>query len=528
LSTKRRFRFDVFYVNILIILLFIVMFAVGYETLKSQEESIRVEVDNTAREFETRIQTGVASVLYLHATAGEIFKNPDLSMDYVSKIHEINAQGDFVLDQPHFSNLTGYGGMKQTHEILHEMATSLALTRYFRIVKGLNRSFERVYYLSKNHFATIYPFMWSDQFVWKPSMMDNTFWKKATPALNPNGKLFYTSIHRGLRNERPLVTVGHPIYNGDEFIGTVNLDIDLGFESAFLESKNLHDGTYAIVNEEGELVAASGLKGHNVKEIIAAKRLLSMEVLSGQPTTTEPISLKDEYLYVKSFENVPWRLFYIKKKIDLYITSLIYVGIIFIIILLLFRVKVLMNRLAQSNYELEFQALTDPMTKLYNRRYLTEMSQQLLELAQRNGSQLSVLMLDIDKFKNVNDTYGHKVGDDVIIILAETLQEFTRKSDVVCRLGGEEFVVLLPDTPLSGALKLAETLRSEVEALEVKLEDNKILRFTISIGVTQINKNEKDLEISIARADGALYEAKEGGRNKVCYVKPEVKQITKA
>ena len=526
MSIKKRFRLEAVYVNILIALLFVVMFAVGYETLKSQEDSIRVEVDNTAREFETRIQTGVASVLYLHATAGEIFKNPDLSMVEVGKLHEINAQGDFVLDIPGFSNLTGYGEIRHNHDILHEMATSLALTRYFRIVKGLNKSFERVYYISKNNFATIYPFMWSDQFVWNPLLLENVYWEYATPALNPNGQLFYTPIHRGLRNESPLVTVGHPIYNGEEFIGTVNLDIDLGFESAFLESKNLHEGTYVIVNEEGEVIAASGLKGHNIKEIIAAKRLLSMKILSGKPTTIEPISLKDEYLYVKSFENVPWRLFYVKKKIDLYINSLIYAGMIFIVILLLFRVKVLMKRLAKSNYELEFQALTDPMTKLYNRRYLTEMSQQLLELAQRNGSQLSVLMLDIDKFKNVNDTYGHKVGDDVIIILAETLQEFTRKSDVVCRLGGEEFVVLLPDTPLNGALKLAETLRHQVEALKVALEDDKILRFTISIGVTQVNQNEKDLEISIARADGALYEAKEGGRNKVCYVKPEVKQIS--
>ena len=526
MSIKKRFRLDAVYVNILITLLFFVMFAVGYETLKSQEDSIRVEVDNTDREFETRIKTGVASVLYLHATAGEIFKNPDLSMEYVSKLHEVNAQGDFVLDVPGFSNLTGYGEIKHNHDVLHEMATSLALTRYFRIVKGLNKSFERVYYISKNHFATIYPFMWSDQFVWSPKLLENAFWEYATPTLNPKGQLFYTPIHRGLRNERPLVTVGHPIYNGEEFIGTVNLDIDLGFESAFLESKNLHEGTYIIVNEEGEVIAASGLKGHNVKEIIAAKRLVGMEVLRGKPTATEPISLKDEYLYVKSFENVPWRLFYVKKKIDLYLNSLIYVGMIFIVILLLFRVKVLMKRLAKSNYELEFQALTDPMTKLYNRRYLTEMSQQLLELAQRNGSQLSVLMLDIDKFKNVNDTYGHKVGDDVIIILAETLQEYTRKSDVVCRLGGEEFVVLLPDTPLNGALKLAETLRQQVEALKVKLDDDKVLRFTISIGVTQVNQSEKDLEISIARADGALYEAKEGGRNKVCYVKPEVKQIT--
>ena len=126
-------------------------------------------------------------------------------------------------------------------------------------------------------------------------------------------------------------------------------------------------------------------------------------------------------------------------------------------------------------------------------------------------------MLDIDKFKNVNDTYGHQVGDDVIIKLAQILQQLTRKSDVVFRLGGEEFLILLPETGMEGARSLAETLRIEVEKVLIRLEDGTELRFTISIGVSQVEAGEQNFDASMTRADTALYEAKESGRNRVCH-----------
>ena len=189
---------------------------------------------------------------------------------------------------------------------------------------------------------------------------------------------------------------------------------------------------------------------------------------------------------------------------------------LFAVILLLFKVKSLIKHLSASRDKLEQQALTDPMTKLYNRRYLAEITQHMLGLMRRSQSKLAVIMLDIDKFKNVNDSYGHQVGDDVIIKLAETLQAFTRKSDVVCRLGGEEFLVLLPETGMDGAMLKAETLREEVEKLCLTLSGDIELRFTISSGVSEVLMDEENFELAMNRADSALYEAKESGRNKVC------------
>jgi len=167
--------------------------------------------------------------------------------------------------------------------------------------------------------------------------------------------------------------------------------------------------------------------------------------------------------------------------------------------------------------ELKLLASTDPMTKLYNRRYFSKISEHALDLAKREKNDISTIMLDIDKFKNVNDTYGHKVGDDVIIKLAEILQKYQRKSDIVCRYGGEEFVILLPNTNINGAKIVSNNIRALVEQNIILLDNKEKLKFTISLGVSQIDtQNELNIEPSLKRADDALYEAKETGRNKVC------------
>ncbi len=188
-----------------------------------------------------------------------------------------------------------------------------------------------------------------------------------------------------------------------------------------------------------------------------------------------------------------------------------------------FRPKELLSRvkkelqIQEMMNELKLLASTDSMTKLYNRRYFTSMSEHTLDLSRRENQNISTIMLDIDKFKNVNDTYGHKVGDDVIITLANVLLTHQRKSDIVCRYGGEEFVILLPNTSLEGAEVLAEKIRKEIEDLCIELDSNEKLKFTVSLGVSQINiETETTIESALKRADDALYDAKTSGRNKVC------------
>ncbi|WP_457626546.1 diguanylate cyclase [Persephonella sp.] len=166
--------------------------------------------------------------------------------------------------------------------------------------------------------------------------------------------------------------------------------------------------------------------------------------------------------------------------------------------------------------ELKKLASTDFLTGLYNRRHMFLIGNELFEISKRYNKKLSVIILDIDRFKSINDTYGHDAGDEALKALSQIIIDRTRECDVPARLGGEEFVILLPETELEGAKKLAEDLRQAVENEIIELPDGQKLSFTVSIGVSEINLS-KDLsfEKALKLADKALYEAKETGRNKV-------------
>uniref|UniRef100_Q47A94 diguanylate cyclase n=1 Tax=Dechloromonas aromatica (strain RCB) TaxID=159087 RepID=Q47A94_DECAR len=159
-------------------------------------------------------------------------------------------------------------------------------------------------------------------------------------------------------------------------------------------------------------------------------------------------------------------------------------------------------------------AVRDSLTGLYNRRYLDETLEREVSRARREGIPLSLVMLDIDHFKQVNDTYGHQVGDEVLRILASTLSADIRAEDVACRYGGEEFLILLPNMPLETTMLRAQGWRSAVEALSVK-HGNFQITFTISLGVAAYPEHGKTPDDLTRCADQALYRAKNEGRNQV-------------
>ena len=183
------------------------------------------------------------------------------------------------------------------------------------------------------------------------------------------------------------------------------------------------------------------------------------------------------------------------------------------------RIKLLEDMRA-SQEDLKKQADTDPLTKLYNRRYFFPESDYLLNLARSSRTSISIVTLDIDHFKRINDSHGHASGDKVIRLLAKTLKEESRTIDLVARLGGEEFVVLLPGANLMEAGQFAERIRCAVQALEVTSSIGENIQVTVSIGVAEIDTTQESIESALARADGALYEAKESGRNRVCQAEP--------
>jgi diguanylate cyclase (GGDEF)-like protein len=165
---------------------------------------------------------------------------------------------------------------------------------------------------------------------------------------------------------------------------------------------------------------------------------------------------------------------------------------------------------------LEQQANQDYLTGLSNRRHFMVQGEMELARVQRYGEALSAFMLDIDHFKKINDTHGHKAGDIVLQKLGQLLRETLRTVDIIGRIGGEEFAILLPETDLGEASEIAERLREIIAGSEVILEAGLPLHFTVSIGVASLKEKEANLDILLSLADKALYQAKESGRNRVC------------
>ena len=161
-------------------------------------------------------------------------------------------------------------------------------------------------------------------------------------------------------------------------------------------------------------------------------------------------------------------------------------------------------------------AITDQLTGLYNRRYLSSHLDNLINKSVENGRSVSLLVIDIDHFKIVNDTYGHDVGDQVLKEFARRLSSNVRGIDMACRYGGEEFIVAMPETDVSFSYMVAERLRQEVAEIPFKVKtDEGELSITISIGITDWEGQDDSVESLLKRADQALYKAKRDGRNRV-------------
>jgi diguanylate cyclase (GGDEF)-like protein len=171
-------------------------------------------------------------------------------------------------------------------------------------------------------------------------------------------------------------------------------------------------------------------------------------------------------------------------------------------------------RMRKSHEKLHFLATHDTLTGVLNARAYYSACEHLIELGRRHGTPFSVLFVDLDHFKSVNDTHGHAAGDIVLKSVANTLRTAIRTSDALGRIGGEEFSIFLPNTDLPGALQLGETIRQAVEQLMPVIESGP-LRITASIGVAQCRDRNQTMHDIQHKADEAMYIAKKKGRNRV-------------
>lgn len=174
------------------------------------------------------------------------------------------------------------------------------------------------------------------------------------------------------------------------------------------------------------------------------------------------------------------------------------------------------QNLKKQNSSLSLLASTDYLTGIMNRRMFNEISEHYFQTAQKNELHLTLLLLDLDHFKKVNDTYGHQAGDQLLKHFVQTLQQILNKSDIFARIGGEEFAILLSQTNSDDAYILAEKIRQKIEHDFITYYGQQIY-VTTSIGISENKENDTEFENIFSRADIALYQAKREGRNRTCH-----------
>jgi diguanylate cyclase (GGDEF)-like protein len=206
-----------------------------------------------------------------------------------------------------------------------------------------------------------------------------------------------------------------------------------------------------------------------------------------------------------------------KVAVDLIVPIVFFLGALFVVLVgqLSYRTSQDLRRM----YVLEYESTVDSLTNIYNRRQFDRRLREEFSVARRNDQVMSLVMIDVDFFKHVNDHLGHQGGDVVLRRLAEIMTSCVRQGDIVCRYGGEEFAVIFPQTDSESALALGERLRQQVATTELLSENvsptNEAIWVTVSLGVAALNADMTSVDRLVSAADQALYEAKQRGRNRV-------------
>jgi diguanylate cyclase (GGDEF)-like protein/PAS domain S-box-containing protein len=169
--------------------------------------------------------------------------------------------------------------------------------------------------------------------------------------------------------------------------------------------------------------------------------------------------------------------------------------------------------------KLEHTSQTDGLTGLLNRQHLDIRLREEVRRAKRYDNPLSIVMFDIDRFKEINDSYGHIIGDRILKNIADIVRETLRDTDIAGRFGGDEFILILVQTPIAVGVQVAERIRDKIEQAKISVKKDKFINFTISIGICQHNNKLKNIEEFVAKADKAVYKAKDSGQNKICVAK---------
>ncbi|MBM9498707.1 diguanylate cyclase [Leptospira sp. 201903071] len=405
--------------------------------------------------------------------------------------------------------LTAVGSIhKVNSSLLRELEAILSLGGQFETLVEKQPEVVWVYYLSKRQFLYFTPnigkavnFQFTDELYTRP------FWVQTEPKTNPDRRQIITELYEDINEKGLMITIAEPVYYRDEFMGVASIDIGLDMMKRILETGDCI-GESLLIDEHRHVIATTGKDDLRALQKIQVPEFpLSQSLFRKDLTYWATFEVKTGEVYLIHKIEVYEFIFYLIKSL-LPIWGLVCALAVVLILYL---------QLRSSIEQISILIHTDPLTGISNRRGFLKLAQRSLAISNRHGQTWTILMLDIDHFKSVNDQYGHDEGDRILVRVAQILSSCIRQTDAVCRWGGEEFAIFLFGANPEDSINIAEHLREEVEN-KVVLQDGSSV--TVSIGISEGRGGKHGLEESFSHADQALYRAKTTGRNRVCVFDP--------
>ena len=398
-------------------------------------------------------------------------------------------------------SLSGLGSADNAQKYYgKEINTILKLSsRFNSIVKSLPE-ITWVYYTSINQFIFVAPVLSPKDYLFSETDYQRNFWREAEPGHNPEHKQIITRLYDDAAGQGLMITISSPIMLDNQFSGVISLDLGLEFLRSLLTSEfNSPLGEYLLVDESSFLVG----KVNDFK--IGTK--IQLPDMPGDDQNI--IYFQGKYWLVTEVADGQLWLVHTFDKNKLTWAAIIKSLPVWLILIITLILAFVLIKLQESHKHVLELSRVDPLTGLLNRRGLYEAIKQPINYCKRRHNGWSVVIMDIDYFKNVNDTYGHDVGDEVIEKIGHLIRNMLRKSDIASRWGGEEFLLFLPDSNVKTACHIADKILRAVHEERITSKD---IHITLSSGCAEAGENESFSDV-LKRADKKLFEAKEQGRN---------------
>ncbi|MGE5628917.1 MAG: diguanylate cyclase, partial [Solirubrobacterales bacterium] len=367
-----------------------------------------------------------------------------IKYDSFSNSYNLDAVGNTEYEKKS-GTITGIGSIPSEGSKRKEIELCFEYNKYFNKFYDRLPGIAWLYYTSENNFIFMYPWISSKDFKFTESLKQSEYYEHVNPENNPNRMASWSHVYEDHAGKGLMVTLSSPIYDENNFKGVVSIDLT---NKKFSELLNSKDNIYLI--DDINCIIASSKNPEAIKKITKIGNALNIpendvKLIKEQNNQTIQV-VGDYYVYAEKFNEAPWTLLVLVPVYKIIGKSLLYTLPVVLICILFIQVLNEAEFRKKTEKMLKNMAVTDQLTGLNNRYSFDDKVLEEMHISEKLNKPLSMIIFDLDFFKKINDTWGHPVGDEVLKKTAEAASTSIRKTDMVFRIGGEEFAVLLPNT----------------------------------------------------------------------------------